>query len=411
MSRVAVEEAGYDLRSVSSSVFVAAIGDVNDRNTWSGIPYHMLCEARRQGLRFVGLPLKASSKLWRTRRAMWNAATSIRGRRYGGYQFSESFLEALWRQARRDLKRQTIINCFQIYPKSLVEDSSIKKWYFIDQTLTQLFSDYGLGSKLDSETIADALVREAAGYRAATGIVTHSHWAADSLIRAYGIQPEKISIVVPGANIDHDTYALWEETQKKALSRRSSSDVIKLVFVGKDWRRKGLDRLLLGMSIARTKGLQATLRIIGCHANSIPAELRRIPGVEWRGFIDKGVSSSEFVSLVSECDIGCLLSRAEAGGIALREFQALGLVALATDVGGVKDHVCEGAAVLVPPNVSPEAISDRLLALEGDRSYLSRLRLIAYERRADSLWKTSVAQLWQSITSPDRQGRSDAIPA
>ena len=100
---------------------------------------------------------------------------------------------------------------------------------------------------------------------------------------------------------------------------------------------------------ARRDGGKATLRVIGCSPNALPADLRDVDGVEWAGFVDKSKDSARYLHLVAECNIGCLLSRAEAGGIALREYHALGLAVIGPNTGGATEHMIPDASIAIEP--------------------------------------------------------------
>jgi glycosyltransferase involved in cell wall biosynthesis len=372
--------------------FLAAVGDSNSPVTWSGIPYHFLQAARAQGLIDEGLPLSTDGASWKVRRINWNLKQVLSGDRRGGYQYSTDFLERLWSPVFPRIKEGVVINCFQLYPPSVVKDRSIEKWFFIDQTLLQLFDYYDQRSSVGSRIACDAVKRERAGYDAAAGIIVHSQWAAESVTRDYGVSPERVHVVVPGANIDAAEYARWEVEEGRQPATLDTRTPLKLVFVGKYWHRKGLDRLLLAISLARHSGLRATLRVIGCERNSLPANLRDVEGVEWLGFINKRTDAARFLRAVSECDVGCLLSRTEAGGIALREYHALGLVVLGPDTGGAPEHLIRDASIAVSPEANADDIASTLLDLESS-SWLDQLLSVAWKRRRTALWEESVRQI------------------
>src|SRR5207248_1430848 len=123
------------------------------------------------------------------------------------------------------------------------------------------------------------------------------------------------------ANLDSAEYARWEieEEVRHRDDIEEKERPLRLVFVGKEWHRKGLDRLLRALRLARRSGANIMLRVIGCRRELLPQDLRDTDGVEWFGFIDKRTEAGRFLRAVSYCDIGCLLSRAEAAGIAVRE--------------------------------------------------------------------------------------------
>ena len=245
--------------------YLASVGDPNDPVTWSGTPYHFLHWARFAGLLDEGLPLSTTEPIWMVRRWAWNGLQALGGDRLGGYQYSSSFLERLWQPQLAQLRGALVINCFQLFAPSIAGDARIEKWFFIDQTLLQLFDHYRLRRTIGHRVAREALARERDGYHAAAGIVTHSQWAADSVRDHYGVPLERIHVAVPGANIERAPYERWESRAQPA----STGGPLRLVFIGKDWYRKGLDRLLEALSVARARGFRGSLRIIGCDRQSL----------------------------------------------------------------------------------------------------------------------------------------------
>lgn len=377
--------------------FLAAVGDSNNPVTWSGLPFHFLQTARSAGLLDEGLPLSTEGRGWQARRACWNFSSVLKGDRQGGYQYSTSFLERLWKPVRNSISGVVVINCFQLFPPSVVRDQTIEKWFFIDQTLQQLFDYYGQRPLIGRRIAREAIAREREGYHAASGIIAHSRWAARSVLSDYGVPPARVHIVVPGANIVQTAYASWEEEEEQRRAAQSDRErgPIRLVFVGKHWHRKGLDRLLRALALARRAGSLATLRVIGCPRETLPAQLRNTEGVEWIGFLNKrdGGGTSAFLRALSECDIGCLLSRAEAGGIAFREYHALGLPVIGTDTGGAPDHMLPGASIIISTDATDEEIARVILELGTDAARLKALQDSARQQRHLALWDESVRRI------------------
>jgi glycosyltransferase involved in cell wall biosynthesis len=386
--------------------FLAAVGDSNNPVTWSGIPFHFLQAARSAGLLDEGLPLSTEGLVWQSRRAVWNLSSILKGDRRGGYQYSVSFLESLWKPVRNSVRDGIVVNCFQLFAPSIVQDQTIEKWFFIDQTLQQLFDYYEQRPLIGRRIARDAIAREREGYHAARGVIVHSRWAARSLLHDYGVPPERVHTVVPGANIDSTSYASWEEEEqhRRAVQRDQAPEPLRLVFVGKYWHRKGLDRLLGALALARRAGSKATLRVIGCQRAALPVHLRNIEGVEWSGFLHKRDGADRFLLAVAECDLGCLLSRAEAGGIAFREYHALGLPVIGTDTGGAPDHMLPGASVIVSTDATDEEISRIILELEADAARLKALRESARQQRHLALWDETVRRIksiWADCAEDD----------
>lgn len=396
-------------------VLVAAVGDSNSPVTWSGIPFHLLQAGRRLGLVDAGMALKVGGGIWSARRAFWNATQVLRGSRLGGYQYSPQFLEALWRPFRQEAKGDIVINCFQLFPPSVVQDKSVEKWFFIDQTLQQLFDYYELRATIGRKIAQTAVEMEAQGYAHCSGVIAHSAWAARSVVEDYGVEPSRVFVAVPGANLDAEAYSAWEQSVVAKSGSREIADVpLKLVFVGKHPVRKGLDRLLRAVQIARSRGSNCELSVIGCRQSDLPSSLRNVLGVTWLGFIDKRRDAQRFLRVVADHDVGCLLSRAEAGGIGLREYHALGLAALAPDTGGSPEHALAGASLLVKPEEDDNAIADRIGELDGNRALLARMKALAWSRRREFLWESTMsimAKLLESDASPSAFRRKSSDTA
>lgn len=373
-------------------VLLAAVGDANAECTWSGTPHHIVMHGRALGVVDAGLALETTAPDWRRRRFVWNAVRLMTHLEHGGYQFSESFVERLWRSValRPD---DTLINVFPLYPSRLFARHSGQKWFFIDQTLNQAFDFYAL--PVGPRMAADAMARERAQFRAAAGVIAQSAWAARDVVETYGVPPEKVHIAIAGANIDRGVLAAWETG--RTFEERSAERPLRLVFVGKEWRRKGLDRLLRALALARTEGAAVELVVIGVDPAFLPDELARTDGVVWAGFIDKRRELPRFLNTVADCDVGCLLSCAEAGGISLREFVRLGLATLAPAVGGAPEYVVEGASDLVGADASDAEIATIVTRLAGDRDDLSLRRRIAWERRHEASWDVPVRAIGRLI--------------
>jgi hypothetical protein len=83
---------------------VAANGDSDDINTWSGIPHYLLRAGRASGFLKAGLDLHLANMEWK--RKIWHAGRILRGERPRGFQYSSSFL--------RELGRKTVEECHRL---------------------------------------------------------------------------------------------------------------------------------------------------------------------------------------------------------------------------------------------------------------------------------------------------------
>jgi glycosyltransferase involved in cell wall biosynthesis len=213
-----------------------------------------------------------------------------------------------------------------------------------------------------------------------------SNWAADRVRTDFGVRPEQFSVFPFGANFEVEPS---ESVVAEAIARRGQGPC-RLLFVGRDWDRKGGPLAVAIVSALREQGINAELHIIGCSPEDLPAFARAYgllskDRAEDRAFIEK---------MYTECDFFLMPVRAEAQGIVFNEAAAYGLPVIATDVGGVSAVVRSGEWGLLLPAEAPadeyatwirEHYSDRAaytrLAESARRDYRSRLSLDVYVDR------------------------------
>jgi glycosyltransferase involved in cell wall biosynthesis len=376
---------------------ITATGDVNDIESWSGSPYHLLEAGLGLGIFHEGLRLDCDGLAMQSRRTLWNLSEWAWGRGIGGFQYSDFFLETIWRGISTLTSGDTLINLFQLFPSSVAKRKDLCRIFYIDQTLAQLFERYPDSAHISSYHQRSAIDIERRQYLSADLLIAHCQWAADDLVRRYGVPPGRVAVVLPGANIRSSYYAEWEEKRSVQFAAGSLSHKpsrpIRFIFVGKDGHRKGLDRLLAAMNlIPSVEGLMH-LSIIGATPNSVQTNLRRTRGVTWLGPISKARQTSEFVETLASHDVGVLLSRAEAGGISLREFQRVGLAVLGPSVGGAPEMVLRDASVLVGPNMEPGMIAETIQGLIAAPERVESMKRKAWEHREEMSWDRAVLEM------------------
>jgi glycosyltransferase involved in cell wall biosynthesis len=366
---------------------LTCIGDATSIHTWSSTPYFLLHAGKRAGFLDEGWRLDPERLRWR--RLMWNAWRVVRGGERGGFQYSRYFLRRMLMQTRSSGESMEVVSHFPLFPP--LECNRALVSFYIDATLAQNFEDYGGGARVGSRMIDDALAREREHYRTAERIVCMSHWAARSVVERYGIAPDKVSVVPGGANLDDDRITVTPPTTIVPLRP------LRLGFVGKDWRRKGLPFLLEVAEILAARDIPVEVVAAGFAPEYGPRH-RLLRAV---GFIDKHREMERFVDLVRSFHFGCLFSSAEASPRSNLECLRLGIPVLARDTGGIADTLPEGLGHLFQADAMPDAVAAVLEAYvrEPESYHLLRSRLAA--RAAEFSWAHAVRQLariWEGGT-------------
>jgi glycosyltransferase involved in cell wall biosynthesis len=278
-------------------------------------------------------------------------------------------------------------------PYSVSRNEKIKKWLVVDQTKRQFYED-NRSPAIDAKLRHAVYRREAFAYQACEGIIAFNRWASSSIVADYGAPADKVFVVVPGANFDPSAYDIWHQSEAAAaFIRRLESPFLRVVFCGNDSYGKGLDRLIDGVSWAKARGFRGRLTIYGSLPEAVTRQYSSRTNIEFAGFINKEKEPLRFIRLLADNDVGCLVSRKEAGGGVVCEFAALGLPTIITRVGGIPDTAIAAASIALPGAVTPEVIGETLLELESDRCLRERLQRAAWEAHETALWSASIAKI------------------
>jgi glycosyltransferase involved in cell wall biosynthesis len=230
-------------------------------------------------------------------------------------------------------------------------------------------------------------VREAAVYRGAAAIACFSGNVARSLVRDYGADPERIAVVGAGANVFPEV-----------APRRDDGRTV--VFVGKDFSRKGGFVLLDAFARVRRAFPKARLLVAGAEA----PDARRIPsGVFFLG----RVPFDELPALLSQSTVFALPTLREPFGIAFLDAMACGLPCVGTRIEAIPEIVREGETGLLVPPGDPIPLALALERLLGDpvlaRAMGARGRARVF---AGALWVHVAARLERALSRVHARGRA-----
>jgi glycosyltransferase involved in cell wall biosynthesis len=327
------------------------------------------------------LPLKPE-KLKRNR-VLWNLGYLLLRGEKGGYQYSDRFLKKLFAQINLESDRTVeFISHFPLLPPRPWQTKWIVN-YYIDATLKQNFYDYGLAQKVGNQIQKKALTREQENYHEAKRVICMSHWAANSVIEDYQVSPDKVHVITAGANLEEKELPQIHEMKKRKIP---TLDTLKLGFVGKNWKRKGLPFLLKIAEILDRRGINVKVIVIGPKSEEIPTH----PLMKSLGFMNKHTHPTEFVKAIQQFHFGCLFSTAEAFGISNRECLRLGIPVLGSRTGGIPDTIPEGLGFLFELGTPASAIADFLEFFVTDRDKYCKLRKKTIDRSQEVTWQKTI---------------------
>lgn len=230
--------------------------------------------------------------------------------------------------------------------------------------------------------------RELDVYRHAAGIFTLSERLRRSFIEDGGLPPERVHAIHAGPNLDVTRIP-------RTLPRTDAAHPPTILFVGRQFRRKGGDVLIEAFRRVRAHIPDARLWIAGPPAPPTPE-----PGVTFLGDLDKNQPAgwAALAAAYGSADVFCLPTRFEPFGIAFIEAMYFGLPCIGTDAWAVPEMISDGETGFTIPIDDVEGLADRLLRLLGDRS-LARAMGRAGRERAERhfTWERTVQRMTQVI--------------
>lgn len=209
-----------------------------------------------------------------------------------------------------------------------------KKLIYLSDAVFRLMVGY-YWSDLDSKSEKYLDYCEKVSLKRADAVIFSSEWAKDGAVKFYQTNPQKIHVLPFGANLV-DEYQGYQECN-------SNDNTIRLLLVGVDWKRKGIDiaidcvRMLnkmqkkysfdltiIGVEKSATQEYESYIHILGRLNKNIPEEYGRM------------------ISYYQKSDLFILPTKAECSAIVFSEASEYGLPVITHKTGGVESYVEDG---------------------------------------------------------------------
>lgn len=285
------------------------------------------------------------------------------------------------------------IICFGTLPIYKIE-SSKPKIMWSDTTFSNILNYYNDYKNLSNSDINKFIKTELEALNNSNYIFLTSEWATKSAINDYKIDKNKVFELPFGANLVEEVNIRDIDISKKS----ETLDNLKLLFIGKNWERKGGKLVLELCKKLASYNVKYQLNIIGCNPN-IPNELKK--NVNVYGLLNKSVEKENklFNEIIRESHFFVMPSLAEAFGHVYCEANAYGIPALALNTGGVPSVILDGInGYTFGIEDFIEKSSDYLSSIKSKKEEYIGLCKTSRNRYIDHLnWNSSVKKLLNII--------------
>jgi glycosyltransferase involved in cell wall biosynthesis len=374
-------------------LLLATLEDPYDPRSWSGTPYHIRL-ALQAKLERVSIIAKLKPK-----RTLTNAALRvILGGTPPRYPLhltpaAQRQFAAQTRQAIREFKPDAmlVISSHNLValgvppvPTFMVTDAPWLAW-------KDTYRDYEkmplLGRRF-AKLEAEAAQR-------CTGLIFSSDWACAEAARLYGVPRHKLHSIPLGASWTPDVST---ERLLEIIARRPD-DRLDLLFVGKDWERKGGP---LAIEIARELRRQSVpnvrLHIVGCRPK-LPADANEF--IDCHGFLNANVpaEAAQLKTLFYDSHFLLVPTRAECFGLVFAEAQAFGMPPISRAVQALPSIIEDGVTGILQPDGAEAAdYVVRIVEIIDDRARYRAMASAAHARfRAKLSWDSFARRVIETI--------------
>lgn len=216
----------------------------------------------------------------------------------------------------------------------------------------------------------------------AARVVYSSDFMRARALEEFGPQAgEKMRVVPFGVNLDHlpDTV-----TAGPAWPAGPGKGPLNLLFIGKDWQRKGGAIAFAAQQQLRVQGWDARLNIIGCD----PPEAQGRPGVTIFPYLDKNLpeDARRFEALLADSHLFVLPTRADCTPMVIAEANAWSIPVLVTRTGGIPTLVTPDAnGRMMPEDAGANDWAAAILQMLADPDAYAELRRGSHAAYRDRL--------------------------
>jgi len=348
-----------------------------DAGTWSGISLALLTklESRVELKAVFGLQLGRLNYGWRAVRA-WHPQREVwRRKLYRSIAYRSQLNKTLVRHS-STLPAVDAVLQFGAYADgpSLFGDTPVLT-YQDGSAAAYLDSPYLLSALADDDRAnSEVLEFEANIARGAARVLTTSRWLANRFEQDYKVIPDRCINV--GCGMHHTVYpSIGDERYQKA----------KVLFIGREFERKGGHCLLTAFSTVRKTLPDAELHVVGPEP---PRRFADLAGVIWHGFLSTSVIDDEarLAELMGSCSLFVLPSRYEPFGIAPLEAMANGMPAIVTGRWALAENIrpeIDGLHVSVDDE---QMLASAMLSLLSDPERLKQMGEAARISSAVHTW-------------------------
>jgi glycosyltransferase involved in cell wall biosynthesis len=371
--------------------------------TLSGISRETCLELQRRGLLYGAM---SPGDLWK-RHLKGPAPLHDLEKKLVGFARKRFFPTPRWTDEREGLIGQVLRQCppgtivvYALLRPKLDPSLPIRRFRWMDLSLFDAVRTGSFGyAGMTDEARDAALEDERRMLAGCEGVVSLSTYAAEAIARDLGYPREKITPIGAGPAL---------EVQASSTPSPNRFESGKILFVGRDWKRKRGDLIVEALRLVRKKVPHATLTIVGPSEPPLPPE----PGVHFVGPLNKEKpdENARLRELFLTSSAFCMASASEPWGLVYVEAAQFGLPVVALNDWALPDIVVDGVTGRLVPSPTAEELAAGLEDVLSQPARAAEMGRAARERVARVLSWPAVVDRMLDRLCPEALGGRKPIP-
>ena len=307
-------------------IVYVSIEDANNKNSWSGTTHYLYKDLKKNNEIINISPIKANDFIFKI---IYKILSKVSGKIFL-YSRNKYVAKLYSNYINKKLEKIDGYDCILSIGTLPTAFLKVNKPIFMytDATFDGIKNYYKEFSNLSKLTEKEGYQLEKIALENYSKIFYSSQWAKDSAIKYYEIPEEKIKVIPFGLNMD--------EVPKKSeiiqnINKKFNQKRIKLLFIGKDYDRKGGAIAVEVTKNLNMKGYDVELTIVGC---SPPIEISNITIIS---YVNKNNEKEYKVyeKLLKESHFLIHPTKADCSSMVSIEANSYGIPSIISNTGGI----------------------------------------------------------------------------
>lgn len=312
-------------------IVYVAMDDAENKNSWSGTTHYLYKNLKKNNTVINISPIKVNNLLFKI---LYKALSKLTGKKflYARNKYVAKMYSNFVNKKLQQIDTYDCILSVGTLPTAFLKvDKPI--FMYTDATFDGIKNYYEEFSNLSKLTEKEGYELEKVALKNYAKSIYSSQWAKDSAIKHYKISGDEIEVIPFGLNMDEIPL---ESEIIKNIEEKYKQEKFKLLFVGKDYRRKGGEIAVKILKELNEKGYDVQLTIVGCNPSILEnSNIKIIP------YINKNNKEEYeiYENLLKESHFLILPTKADCTPMVSKEANSYGIPAIISNTGGIPSIV------------------------------------------------------------------------